>query len=65
MSEGNYATGVSDAMNSFFGDGLMVAATGGSRSKNPHPMENADWQEWMRGFQAWEDAPKVEIDMPS
>lgn len=61
---GAYATGVSDVMQSAFGAGLMTAATGGERGANPHPMESADWQEWMRGFQAWEDAPKFEIEVP-
>lgn len=60
----DYAIGVSDVMESAFGVGLMVAATGGARSSNPHPVESVDWQEWLRGFQAWEDAPKIEIEVP-
>lgn len=60
----DYATGVSDVMESAFGAGLMVAATGGERTVNPHAVESTDWQEWLRGFQAWEDAPKLTIEVP-
>lgn len=59
----DYAVGVSDIMESPWGAGMMVSATGGDRGANPHPIEGADWQEWLRGFEAWEVAPKVTIEV--
>ena len=59
----DYAVGISDILSSPFGQGLMASATGGDRTPNPHPVESSDWCEWMHGFEAWEIAPKVEIEI--
>ena len=58
-----YAVGVSDVMESPWRHGCMIAATGGQRDRNPYPTESPEWQEWLTGYQAWEDAPKVEIEL--
>lgn len=60
----DYADGVSDVLLSAFGAGLLEAAAGGERGANPHPVDSLDWQEWHRGFSAWEDAPRVTIEIP-
>lgn len=55
---------VGQILASVWGEGCRAAGTGLDRSANPYPIDGADWNEWLRGFQAWEDAPKVVINLP-
>lgn len=57
----DYAYGESSPLASPWGEGIAVAAFGGATSENPHPVDSQSWREWLRGFEAWQNAPKSEI----
>lgn len=52
----NYATGINEIIAGSFMAGFGAQALGWNRSRNPHPVESTEWQDWLRGFEASENA---------